>query len=69
MDGQMSASDCRNSGVICAKPGQTQHTDLPHKRYYIHVIIEDTGLASMLNTIEDFICRLIPVNWNQHFLL
>ena len=40
--------------VICAKPGQIRHTDLPHKCYYIHVIIEDTELASMLNAIADF---------------
>ncbi len=40
--------------VICAKPGQIRHTDLPHKCYYIHVIAEDAELASMLNTIADF---------------
>lgn len=40
--------------IICAKPGQIRHTDLPHKCYYIHVIIEDTELAAMLNNIPDF---------------
>ncbi len=40
--------------VICAKPGQIRHTDLPHKCYYIHAVIEDTELASMLNAVADF---------------
>lgn len=40
--------------VICAKPGQIRHTDLPYKCYYIHVIIEDDTLLSTLNALPDF---------------
>ena len=40
--------------AICAKPGQIRHTVLPYKCYYIHVMIGDAKLASMLDTIADF---------------
>ncbi len=40
--------------IICAKPGQMRHTDLPYRCYYIHVIVDDGELSSMLNKVADF---------------
>ena len=34
--------------VICAKPGQTRHSRLPYKCYYIHMILEEGKLYDAL---------------------
>ncbi|MGN0180146.1 MAG: helix-turn-helix transcriptional regulator [Monoglobaceae bacterium] len=44
----------RKGGVICAKPGQFRHTDLPYKCMYIHAVIEDDELSSLLRSAPDF---------------
>lgn len=41
--------------IICAKPGQTRHTKLPFKCYYIHVIINGGLLEKALSEAPDFI--------------
>ncbi len=53
--------------VICAKPGQVRHTDLPYKCYYIHVIIEDEALLSTLNTLPDFYTPSDPAKLEKAF--
>lgn len=41
--------------VICAKPGQTRHTKLPFKCYYIHMIVRDGILYNALLDIPNFV--------------
>ena len=41
--------------IICAKPGQTRHTKLPFKCYYIHLIATDTMLYDKLMSLPNFI--------------
>ena len=41
--------------IICAKPGQTRHTCLPFKCYYIHMIVTDGELLEILTSLPDFI--------------
>lgn len=41
--------------VICAKPGQTRHTKLPYKCYYIHMILKNDTLYKTLTDIPSFI--------------
>lgn len=39
--------------IICGKPGQIRHTELPYKCYYIHVIVEDKYYAELLSELPD----------------
>lgn len=39
--------------ILCGKPGQIRHTELPYKCYYIHVIIEDRYYAGLLSELPD----------------
>ena len=41
--------------VICAKPGQTRHTRLPFKCYYIHLIAKDGLLHHILSALPNYI--------------
>lgn len=41
--------------VICAKAGQTRHTRLPFKCYYIHMILNDGELFDTLMSLPNFI--------------
>ena len=41
--------------VICAKPGQTRHTRLPFKCYYIHLIVSSGALYGTLTEISNFV--------------
>ena len=41
--------------VICAKPGQTRHTKLPFKCYYIHLIVTDEMLYDKLMNIPNYL--------------
>lgn len=43
----------RAHSVICAKPGQIRHTQLPFKCLYIHLIVEDGELAALLDAMPD----------------
>lgn len=45
----------RRSMVICAKPGQTRHTRLPFKCYYIHMIVREGLLFDLLNSLPDYV--------------
>ncbi|MBE6964502.1 MAG: helix-turn-helix transcriptional regulator [Ruminococcaceae bacterium] len=45
----------RTNTVICAKPGQTRHTKLPFKCYYIHMILTGGELSNTLLQIPDFV--------------
>lgn len=44
----------RKNAIICAKPGQIRHTELPFKCLYIHFLAEDKELINLLNLIPDF---------------
>ena len=41
--------------LICAKPGQTRHSKLPHKCYYIHMIVPEGILYDTLMNLPVFI--------------
>ncbi len=41
--------------IICAKPGQTRHTRLPFKCYYIHMIVNDGALKDILLSTPNFV--------------
>ena len=41
--------------VICAKPGQTRHSKLPFKCYYIHMILEEGELYESLMRCPVFV--------------
>lgn len=41
--------------IICAKPGQTRHSKLPYKCYYIHMIVKDCSLKTALEGIPDYL--------------
>ena len=41
--------------VICARPGQTRHTRLPFKCYYIHMILHEGELYELLMRTPSFI--------------
>ena len=41
--------------LICAKPGQTRHTRLPFKCYYIHMIVTEGALLDLLASLPNFI--------------
>lgn len=43
------------STVICAKPGQTRHTRLPFKCYYIHMILKEGSLFDLLSSFPNYI--------------
>ena len=41
--------------IICAKPGQTRHTKLPYKCYYVHIILKSGTLYNTLMTVAEFV--------------
>lgn len=41
--------------IVCAKAGQTRHSKLPYKCYYIHMIAEKGYLYDLLNSLPDFL--------------
>ena len=41
--------------LICARPGQTRHTRLPYKCYYIHIIVAEGVLYDMLSSLPRFL--------------
>ena len=41
--------------VICAKPGQTRHTKLPFRCYYLHLIINEGQLFDMLSCMPNYV--------------
>lgn len=41
--------------IICAKPGQTRHTKLPFRCYYLHLIINEGQLFDMLSCIPNYV--------------
>ncbi len=41
--------------LICAKPGQTRHTRLPFKCYYIHMMIGDGALYDVLMNAPNYV--------------
>ena len=50
----------RKGCVICAKPGQLRHTDLPYKCIYIHAVIEDEELSALIHSVPDFYAPSAP---------
>lgn len=47
----------RKNTLIFAAPGRLRHTDLPYRCLFIHAVIEDAALASLLEAVPPF---LIP---------
>ena len=41
--------------IICAKSGQTRHTKLPFKCYYIHMILKEGTLYDMLMSVPTYL--------------
>ena len=41
--------------IICAKPGQTRHTKLPFKCYYLHLTLPEGELYSRISRLPNFI--------------
>lgn len=41
--------------IICVKPGQTRHTYLPFKCYYIHMIVDGGQIFDTLSTLPNYI--------------
>ena len=41
--------------VFCVKPGQTRHTRLPFKCYYIHMIVKEGQLFDLLTSLPNYI--------------
>lgn len=41
--------------IICAKPGQTRHTKLPYKCYYVHIILKSGTLYNTLMNVAEFV--------------
>ena len=41
--------------VICAKPGQTRHTKLPFKCYYLHIMVPSGYLLELLSSFPNYI--------------
>lgn len=52
----------RKGCVIFAKPGQIRHTDLPYRCMYIHAVIEDEKLSTLLRMVPDY---FIPPQANE----
>lgn len=48
------ASISRNM-LICAKPGQSRHTRLPYKCYYIHMMVQKGELYDLLMSVPNYI--------------
>ncbi len=44
----------QKGSVICAKPGLLRHTDFPFKCLYIHAVIEDESLRTLLHSVPSF---------------
>ena len=44
-----------NGLFICAKPGQTRHTRLPFKCYFIHMIVKEGALYDLLCDIPSYV--------------
>lgn len=44
----------REDMVICAKPGQLRHTRLPFKCYFVHMIVKDEALSSLLMKLPNY---------------
>jgi len=40
---------------ICAKPGQTRHTRLPFKCYYVHLIVNEGRIFDILSSLPNYV--------------
>lgn len=57
----------RKGGIILAKPGQLRHTDLPYKCLYVHAVIEDCELCSLLDSLPSFFMPSDPDSFDAAF--
>ena len=55
-------SPVRKGNVILSKPGQLRHTDLPYQCLFIHAIIDDEDVRTMLRSVPDI---YLPVNHKE----
>ena len=53
--------------VICAKPGQIRHTNLPFKCHYIHIILNAGTLYDILTDVPVFIQTKNPEEYRKIF--
>lgn len=53
----------QKNAIIVAKPGQIRHTELPFKALFIHIIIDNNEIASVLEKCPDF---FIPENYEEY---
>lgn len=53
--------------LVCAKPNQKRHTKFPYKCIFIHMIIEDAGLADILFNTQNFIPTANYDEYNRIF--
>lgn len=40
--------------LVCAKPGQSRHTRIPYKCYYVHMIVKEGAVYDMLCRIPNY---------------
>lgn len=45
----------RKSTVLCAKPGQIRHSELPYRCLFVHFIVKDEHLEKIYRTLPDII--------------
>ncbi len=57
----------RKGGIILAKPGQLRHTDLPHRCLYVHAVIEDSEICSLLDSLPNFFMPSEPERFDAAF--
>lgn len=53
MDGQ--AVQITENLIICAKPNSIRHTKLPFKCYFVHLIVNDDKLFTLLSSVPPYI--------------
>ena len=41
--------------LVCSKPGQTRHTKLPFKCYYVHMILKEGALYDILMSVPNYL--------------
>ncbi len=57
----------KKNNIIFAKPGQIRYTELPYKCLFIHVIVEDETMLSLLQDIPDIFTPKSPKDYEDIF--
>lgn len=56
------------STLVCAKPGQTRHTKLPFKCYYIHMIVKEGSIYDLLMNVPNYLSITDTERYQNIFL-